>query len=391
VAPSNKAYSGEYGRFDFGLSAEDEERAERLHRSSILIDLHWQGPLSPDTWTAQDLAEVDEALAGRLDLEFAWGWLTEKALRGELPRYGDLYVESGITTGLTECTLGNEEKMLREADKASRMVSSFDWSRRARSADDIRDAKAAGAIAFWGICAFNVLAPDQLDLVGVAHELGILDLTELAYNRQNFIAAGCTERYDPGLTNFGVDFVRRCNEVGVIVDTAHTGHQSTLDACAVSEQPVVASHTSAAALHRHDRAKTDDEFEAIAASGGVVGIYAIPFFLGPPDAENPTIELMLDHIDYVVRLVGWRHVAIGSDWPLAMPHEIQRRILMPQTASIGFRPEHKLDITSTLEGFRDPRDWRNITRGLVARGYGDEEIRGILGENFLRVFEQVVG
>jgi membrane dipeptidase len=281
--------------------------------------------------------------------------------------------------------------MLEEADRASRFVSAFDWARRARSAEDIRAAKAAGEIAFWGICAFNTVGPGQLELVDIAHELGMLDATDLAYNRQNFIAAGCTERYDPGLTSFGVEFVQHCNEVGVIVDTAHTGHQSTLDACAVSGKPVIASHTSAAALYQHDRAKTDEEFLAISGSGGVVGVYAIPYFLAAPQDPPPTIELMLDHIDYVVKLIGSEHVAIGSDWPLALPHEVLRRTLLPMAAAIGFRAEHSLDVTSTLDGFRDPRDWRNITRGLVARGYGDAEIRGILGENFLRVFEQVVG
>jgi membrane dipeptidase len=391
MAPSNEAYSREYGSFDFGLSEEQEERAAQLHEASVLVDLHWQGPLSPDTWTEADRAELDEALGGRDDLDFAWNYLTEKALRGELPRYRELYAESGVTTGVTECTLGDEQKMLREADRASRFASAFDWARRARSADDIRAAKAAGEVAYWGVCAFNTVAPGGLDLIDIAHELGLLDVVDLAYNRQNFVAAGCTERYDPGLTAFGVEFVKRCNEVGVIVDTAHTGRQSTLDACSVSERPVVATHTSAVALYEHDRAKTDEEFQAIAESGGVIGVYAIPFFLAAPQDPPPTIELMLDHLDYIVKLVGWQHVAIGSDWPLAIPHEIQRRVLMPMLHSLGFRAEHDLDVVSTLEGFRDPRDWRNITRGLVARGYGDEELRGILGENFLRVFGEVVG
>jgi membrane dipeptidase len=100
---------------------------------------------------------------------------------------------------------------------------------------------------------------------------------------------------------------------------------------------------------------------------------------------------MLDHIDYVARLVGWRHVAIGTDWPLALPLDIQRRALPPLFESNGFRAEHGIDVTTTLVGFRDPRDFPNITRGLVSRGYDDAQIRGILGENFLRVFECVVG
>jgi len=223
----------------------------------------------------------------------------------------------------------------------------------------------------------------------MAHELGIMDVCELAYKRMTFIAAGCTERYDPGLSHFGLEFVKRCDEVGVIIDTAHTGRQSTLDACKASTEPVIASHTSAEALYRFDRAKSDEELKAIASTGGVIGVYAIPRFLGP--SGEKTIELMLDHIDYIVDLVGWEHVAIGIDWPLPLPTRLLNPLLSAAARANGFQPQHEGDRTETLLGFRDPRDWPNITRALVARGYSEDAIRGIIGENFLRVFEQVCG
>jgi membrane dipeptidase len=381
-----------YGAYDFGLDAAAEERAAGLHASSVVIDLHWQGPTSPDTFAEEDLAAIEPLVeAGGGDYWIAWRYLQERALRGEYPAWGDLYRRSGVTTGMAECTLGDERELLRDAYRAAQSLAAFPWARRARSAADIRAAKEAGEIAFWGVCAFNQTRPDQLELVDMAHELGVLDLCELAYNTMNFIGAGCTERYDPGLSNFGVTFVERCNEAGVIVDTGHTGRQSTLDACAVSARPVVASHTSAASLYAFDRAKSDEELEAIAGTGGVVGVYAIPFFLGPPSDAPVTIELMLDHVDYVVRRIGWEHVAIGTDWPLAMPVGIQQRYMPANFAAIGFRAEHGIDVTSTLVGFRDPLDWPNITRGLVARGYDDAAVRGIIGENFLRVFSSVVG
>jgi membrane dipeptidase len=382
----------DYGRFDFGLTIDQEERAQRLHESSVVIDLHFQGPCSPDVWTDDLVAELEHELAARGDdVNFAWRFLHEKALRSEFPLYRELYALSGVTTGLTECILSDESQLLTDAFQASRVVSTFDWARRARTAADIRSAKEAGEVAFWGVCAFNLIRPDDLRLVEIAHELGVLDLVELAYNRMTFIGAGCTERYDPGLSHFGLQFVRRCNEVGVIVDTAHTGYQSTLDACRASRRPILASHTSAAALNECDRAKSDEELRAIAASGGVIGIYALPFFLCAASSLPQTIELMLNHIDYVAQLVGWQHVAIGTDHPIALPPSLQRRLLLPLFESAGFRKEHNMDPTQTLTGFRDPRDLPNITRGLVSRGYTDEQIRGILGENFLRVFEEVCG
>jgi membrane dipeptidase len=383
---------GEYGRFDFDLSQEQEVRAERLHEASVIIDLHFQGPCSPDVWTDELLAELEqERVARRDDVNLAWGFLHEKAVRGELPAYRELYALSGVTTGINACVLRDDRQLLTDVYDASRTMSAFDWARRARTAADIRAAKQAGEIAFWGVCAFNLIRPEELRLVEIAHELGVLDVVEVAYNQMTFIGAGCTERYDPGLSHFGLEFVRRCNELGVIVDTAHTGRQSTLDACRVSSKPVVATHTSAVALYDCDRAKSDDELRAIAASGGVVGVYALPFFLGPPDGPPPTIELMLDHIDYIVDLAGWQHVAVGTDWPIPLPPSLQRELLVPFFASIGFQKERHMDPTRALVGFRDPRDLRNVTRGLVARGYSDEQIRGILGENFLRVFEDVCG
>ena len=127
---------------------------------------------------------------------------------------------------------------------------------------------------------------------------------------------------------------------------------------------------------------------AIAATGGVFGVYCVPAFLSPP-GETSTIERMLAHIDYIAELVGPQHVGIGTDWPLALPHVIQRRLLEPLFNEIGFSATHRIDVTDTLRGFRDYRDLRNITRGLVARGYGDDDVGAILGENFLRVFDAV--
>src|SRR5438128_10329582 len=100
---------------------------------------------------------------------------------------------------------------------------------------------------------------------------------------------------------------------------------------------------------------------------------------------------MLDHIDHIAQLVGWRHLAIGTDWPMAGPLSVQKRLLPSRFERNGFRGEHNIDVTARLEGYGDPRDLVNITRGLVARGYDDEQVRGILGENFLRVFAAVCG
>src|SRR5207253_1958845 len=134
-----------------------------------------------------------------------------------------------------------------------------------------------------------------------------------------YVGVGCTERVDAGLSNFGLQVVERCNQLGVIVDTSHCGRLTTLDACRASRTPVIANHASARAVHAHVRGKSDEELDAIAASGGLIGVVAVPFFLA---GGHPTIEAMLDHIDYIAGRVGWRHVGIGTDWPLQAPHDL---------------------------------------------------------------------
>ncbi|WP_283136404.1 dipeptidase [Rhizohabitans arisaemae] len=379
-----------YGTFDFGLTEGQEARAARLHKDSIVIDLLFQGPCSPDVWTDELVAEL-EAL-GSDDLFTVAFFLREKAIAGEFPQYRELFEASGVTTGITGgYILQDKDSILTAAHRFARLLDAFPWMRRARTAGDIRAAHEVGETAVWGLVQSNQLRPGDLDLIDIAHDLGVLNTLDCAYNIMNFVGAGCTERYDPGLSHFGLQFVRRCNDVGVIVDTAHTGRQTTLDVCATSSQPVIATHTSADAVFHHDRAKSDDELRAIAGTGGVIGVYVVPFFLATPDTVNPTIELFFDHVDYIADLVGWEHVAVGTDWPLALPTHIMQRSFGNKQGDFGFRPEHNIDVSLNLDGFRDYRDMINVTRGLVARNYSDKQIHGVLGENFLRVFEQVNG
>jgi membrane dipeptidase len=211
----------------------------------------------------------------------------------------------------------------------------------------------------------------------------------LTYNNQDHVGAGCTDRTGAGLSYFGQEVVALCNQLGIVVDTAHCCRQTTLDACGFSASPVIASHTTADAVHPHVRANSDEELKAIAATGGVIGVVTVPVFLGP--ARTATIDSWLDHVDYISKLVGWEHVAIGTDWPLMGPKWTMERCA-EFFLEIGFRKEHGLtDATHNLPGFDEYREMPNLTRGLVARGYSDEQVSGILGGNVLRVFEAIFG
>jgi len=182
------------------------------------------------------------------------------------------------------------------------------------------------------------------------------------------------------------------NDVGVIVDTAHTGRQTTLDAARVSRAPMVASHTVCDALFRHDRAKDDEQFRAIVATGGFVGMAAVPTFL----AKVGRLPDLLDHIDYAVKLVGADHVAIGTDaW--SHPDEPEGITLKPmpviQRKNRMWRPEHRVYVEGVSEDIQDGTlrwtNWPLYTVGLVQRGHSDEAIRKIIGGNVMRVLDDV--
>lgn len=179
------------------------------------------------------------------------------------------------------------------------------------------------------------------------------------------------------------------NKLGIIVDTGHCGKQTTLDACAYSTTPVIASHTGVEAIYPHMRCKSDEEIIAIAKTGGVIGIFAMPWFVHE-DPKHTTIDHVLDHIEYVIRLVGVDHVGIGTDWP--MSDVLWSLVYFKEHVApkLGFAKGDGPS-TETVAGLEKYSYFINFTRGLVARGYADADIAKIMGGNWLRVFEEICG
>jgi membrane dipeptidase len=212
-----------------------------------------------------------------------------------------------------------------------------------------------------------------------------------------------------GLTPFGDDVIREMNRLGMIIDISHAGPSAVAKVLAITSDPVIASHSCVYALCRHDRNLTDDQIRAIAGNGGVIGINFFSGYLDMRfhaisdsikdeyraeidsiDALYPndyagkhkalawlfeilderqskldiTIGTVVDHIDYIVRLVGPDHVGLGSDFD---------------------------GVFAFPKGLNDCSKMPAITAELVRRGYSEEDIRRILGGNFMRVFAQVCG
>jgi membrane dipeptidase len=213
-------------------------------------------------------------------------------------------------------------------------------------------------------------------------------VSQLTYNRRNRIGNGSTERVDGGLSDFGVEVVAAMNRTGMAVDVSHSGDRTTLDACEVSTEPVLFTHSNCRALAPgHPRCKTDEAIRAMAATGGVMGITGVRMFVKVD--EPTTIEHLLDHFDHVRDLVGVEHLGIGSDVDLHgyddLPAEQNEALRAGYKGSYGFRD--KIDI----EGVDHPRRVFDLTEGLIRRGYTDDQIRGVLGGNFERALREIWG
>jgi len=264
----------------------------------------------------------------------------------------------------------------------------------AGTSDEIREAKTQGRTAIiWSVNGPPIVGrledrDEELSWVETWHNLGVR-MMHLTYNRRNFIGDGCAEPANGGLSELGRDFVRAMNRVGIIVDTPHSGKQTTLDAAAVSEKPIMASHTGAGAVFMHMRCKSDDEIKAIAETDGLVGVYVLPNMLGP----DATLNTMLDHLDYIAELVGVEHVAIGTDtcyqakWPEGISGYPNASF---STQWWGNWTSENHPLTPTDEAAAGSLAWTNwplYTVGLVTRGYSDSDIEKIIGANFMRVLD----
>jgi membrane dipeptidase len=212
---------------------------------------------------------------------------------------------------------------------------------------------------------------EALRAIGVRHML-------LAYNVRNLVADGCAEVADAGLSNFGRLVVREMDRVGIILDCTHTGRRSSLEAMELTCRPPIFSHSNAYSVCAHIRNITDEQIRACAARGGVVGVVGIGAFLGDAAART---ETMFRHIDYIAELVGPQHVGLGTDYV---------RDMEPAWAFVRTQKDTAWpDPTGTqlYEGTCfQPEQLPELVQAMLAHGYSTEEVRGILGANFRRVY-----
>lgn len=245
----------------------------------------------------------------------------------------------------------------------------------AETVEDVRRAAGDGRLAV----TFDLEGADpiegELALVEAFYALGVRTML-MAYNEPNAAGGGCHGDPDDGLTRYGRELVREMNRVGMVVDGSHCSLRTTFDLFEASEAPVVLSHSNPRALHEHPRNVTDDQIRGCAATGGVIGINGIGHFLGDNDTST---EAFVRAIEYVCELVGPEHVGIGLDFVF------DKDDLAAEFAENSDAFPEGFGYSADSFDFVEPERLPVITEALLARGIGADDVRAILGGNFLRV------
>jgi membrane dipeptidase len=349
------------------LDAAGEARFEHLMADLVLIDLHQHPVVLPDA-----PAQFIDYLRGR---HYRWGF--------EAVRAGGWTAVASANAFRAAARSGDMSFVAFDdlVDELSEMLSDVRTEPGVAivlDADAIETSRAHGVIGFL----------PTLEHLGIGQDLRRLDtlyamgvrLAGLTYAKRNLFGDGLLERGDAGLSELGLAAIERMNDLGMAVDLSHAGHGTALEAIAHSRAPVIFSHNAAYTLRPTRRTRTDEELSACAKRGGIIAITAVPNSLSDDPAQ--TINCVLDHYDYVVRLVGVEHVAIGTD-TLIGDHVGYHRVMMGRAAPDSLPAPY-------LNGLESPADGSNIVRGLIARGYDDAQIRAIAGGNALAYLRRVL-
>ncbi len=375
------------------------DRARAIQASAIVVDTHADTPqrfldegFDIGSTDPNDLGHIslDKVHRGGLGAEFFSIWVEPETNEGRFARHTSDLIDSVY------------EQAARHPD---RMMMAF-------SVSDIERARAEHKLAaLMGIEGGHSIEND-MHLLRDYYRLGVRYMT-LSWSNTNEWADSSGDINDPkvqhhnGLTDFGKQVVLEMNRLGMMVDISHVADKTFWDAVAVSKAPVIASHSSARALCDAPRNMTDDMLRAVAKNGGVVDVNffsgfldqkywdasraqakerdaAVQAMLAKMRAEGkavtymdedrlqrewigkiprPPFSVLIDHIDHIAKVAGVDHVGLGSDFDGVSG--------------------------ATPEGMDSAADLPKITQALLDRGYGEEDIKKILGGNLLRVFGEV--
>lgn len=302
-------------------------------------------------------------------------------------------IDSGINA-ITK-TMCDPKTFEREAlDVAMQGIRSFDgWIARnpdqvlkATSVADLDRAQREKKIAVFYLIQNSTPFGKDLDRVDTFYALG-LRTVQVTYNYQNWVGAGCKERTNAGLSEFGLELVAKLNDSNMLVDCSHANMQTMADTIVASRVPVIVSHTGCLAIHKNVRNTTDENLKLLADNGGVAGIDQIRTHI--TTRRTGGLDEYLGHMLHAIKVCGIDHVGIGSDRDhrfIDLTPEYIAELKAEQGANLN-----EDDLPWFMPDLNGPRRMETIWDGLKARGLSDDDLEKVMGGNVRRIYAQTIG
>jgi membrane dipeptidase len=299
--------------------------------------------------------------------------------------------ESGVNA--LKCTLGgatgNFEAAVEDIAAAQQLMEKrADLFLNVRTAGDFERARKEQKLGvIYSFESANMLE-DKIDRIEIFRGLGVR-VMQLTYNRRTPFGVGCLDGETDGLTDLGRKAIAKMNEIGVALDLSHSNTKTTADGIAASTKPPLITHAGCREVYLHPRNKEDRELKALAAKGGVVGIYMLPYITASP--KQPMLDDYMQHLEHALKICGEDHVGVGSDVPFfqvdasdleEMKKATEKRKADGIAAPGEDRPTYIPDLNTT-------RKMELIADALLKRGHKSGVIEKILGANFKRVFGEI--
>ena len=254
---------------------------------------------------------------------------------------------------------------------------------------DIDKAKSENKTAiFFG---FQNCSPieDNINLVEKIHEQGCRFM-QLTYNNQSLLATGCYEKIDGGVTNFGREVIKEMNKVGIVIDMSHSAEKSTLDAIEISEKPIAITHANPSFWHNAKRNKSETLLKALSESGGMLGLSLYPHHL--KNNSECKLENFCEMVARTADIMGVKNIGIGSDLCLNQPNNVvewMRNGTWTKAKNYGEGSKDKPGFPKQPDWFLDARGFKNLEIGLKKIGFSEDEVNGILGNNWFNFYKGI--
>ncbi|HZP95259.1 MAG TPA: membrane dipeptidase [Candidatus Limnocylindria bacterium] len=359
------------------VTAAEEQRVQRLLEENLVVSLHDHVTVAP-----ADVADMPEYRRGIRE------WTGYEGLaRSGLDCVFDALM--GGTATITSRAGWKWDDVIYDLGMRLSDIAHQDFLVPAGTIEDIRRAKANGQIAFVPCLEAATPIENELDRLDILYGLGIRSCG-IAYSESNGLGSGLREADDAGLTDLGRLAVRRMNRLGIAIDISHAGDRTSRETIERSEHPVFVTHAGARALWNTKRMKPDDILLACAQRGGVIGISAAAHTTLTERHPLHSLESVMEHFEYIARLVGIDHVAFGPDTFFG-DHVGLHHFFAKQFSLTASRGGIKIQEVEYVDGIENPGEFPNIVRWLVRHGYSDADIAAVIGGNVMRALAFVWG